>query len=131
MLQKGKETRLNNLFGPGTVSMVICVVLIAAWNLLQPAKIKIERHVETSGEKLNRKPNVRHLLTWKSAMKLSPGQIEQLQKLNNEQEKSLAPVNEEIDRIDLKQINDIAARLKAPSKQKRSIETSISQRACL
>ena len=133
------------LAGPGTIAMIVCLILLVSWNLLRPSKVRIERKVEASGEKrLDRKPTPALLLLWKNRLGLNPQQIIELQRCESERQKELAPLNTAVSdaisplkstqmqssnsKIDIGQLNAIAAQIKAPSRQLRAVEISFSER---
>jgi hypothetical protein len=68
------------LAGPGTIAMIVCLILLVSWNLLRPSKVRIERKVESSGEnRLDRKPSPALLLQWRNQLGLYPQQIIELE----------------------------------------------------
>lgn len=133
------------LAGPGTIAMIICLILLVSWNLLRPSKVRIERKVEASGEnKLERRPTPALLLLWKDQLALSSHQVIELQRCESERQKVLTPLNAAVQKaigplpstqeqssnknIDLGQLTAIAAQIKAPSRQLRAVEVSFSER---
>ncbi len=134
------------LAGPGTIAMIVCLILLVSWNLLRPSKVRIERKVEASGEnRLDRKPTPALLLLWKDQLALSPQQLIELQRCANERQKELAPLNAAVkeaisplqstqeqpsnNKVDIGQLNAIASQINAPSRQLRAVEVSFSERA--
>ncbi len=133
------------LAGPGTIAMIVCLILLVSWNLLRPSKVRIERKVEGSGEnRLNRKPSPALLLQWRNQLGLYPQQIIELEHCESERQKELAPLNAAVkeavsplqsaqeqsshNKVDIGQLNAIAAQIKAPSRQLRAVENSFSER---
>ena len=133
------------LAGPGTIAMIVCLILLVSWNLLRPSKVKIERKVEASGEnRLDRKPTPALLLLWKDQLGLSARQVIELHRCESERQRELAPLNAAVkeaisplqstqeqpsnSKVDVGQLTAIAARLKAPSSQLRAVEVSFSER---
>lgn len=133
------------LAGPGTIAMIVCLILLISWNLLRPPKVKIERKVETSGENiLERKPTPELLLSWKVQLGLSPQQVIELQRCESGRQRELAPLNAAVkeaigqfqstqeqtsnSKVDIGQLTAIAAQIKAPSRQLRTVEVSFSER---
>ena len=134
------------LAGPGTIAMIVCLILLVSWNLLRPPKVRIERKVETSGENiLERKPTPALLLSWKVQLGLSPQQVIELQRCESGRQRELAPLNAAVkeaisplqstqeqpsnNKVDIGQLNAIASQINAPSKQLRALEVSFSERA--
>lgn len=134
------------LAGPGTIAMIVCLILLVSWNLLRPSKVIIERKVEASGEtRLARKPSPALLLLWKAQLGLSPQQIIELQHCESERQRELAPLNAAVkeaisplqstqeqpsnSKVDTGQLTAIAAQIKAPSRQLRAVEVTFSERA--
>ncbi|MBP9811713.1 hypothetical protein KBF38_25660 [bacterium] len=134
------------LAGPGTIAMIVCLILLVSWNLLRPSKVRIERKVEASGEsRLVRKPSPALLLMWKDQLGLSPKQVIELQHCESERQRELVPFNAAVkeaigslqstqeqpsnNKVDIGQITAIAAQIKAPSRQLRAVEVSFSERA--
>ncbi|HEY9788179.1 MAG TPA: hypothetical protein V6D17_22515 [Candidatus Obscuribacterales bacterium] len=103
-----KRRRLH--FGPGTVAMMVALVIAGAWRLMQPPKVVIERRVERSGEAaFERRPSVDDLMHWSQALTLSSEQLSALKKLQEEEKLQLQPVEEEIERA-VRAFNEIAGR---------------------
>lgn len=139
---KVKQLKLG---GPGTIAMIVCLILLVSWSLLRPTKVRIERKVEASGEnRLERKPTPALLLLWKVQLGLSPQQVIDLQRCESERQRELAPLSAEVkaainllqstqalssnSKVDIGQLTSIAAQIKAPSRQLRAVEVSFSER---
>lgn len=133
------------LAGPGTIAMIVCLILLVSWNLLRPSKVRIERKVEASGDtRLERKPSSALLLLWQVQLGLSAQQVIDLQRCESARQRELAPLNAEVkeaisplqltqgqpvnSKVDIGQLKAIAAQIKAPSRQLRAVEVSFSER---
>lgn len=141
-----KDNSKVSFFGAGTRAMLICLILILGWQMLHQAKVRIERKVETSGERLvARLPSVSHLLNWKTSISLTEQQLQKLSNLREQQEKELIPIEAQTAEImspvqqsaesSLKkpmgasEFQTIARQLSIPSKRKRQIERQFSESA--
>jgi len=131
--------------GPGTVAMLLCLVLLLSWQSLHPPKLEIVRKVETSGEVPEaRLPTVSDLLDWKAVVGLTEKQVEGIRRLQDQQIKTLTPIEIQLSEItsqvqsavksssdqalDPASLQLIAKQLAGPSRQKREIEKRFSQK---
>ncbi len=144
-----EKTNFSNrvpLIGVSTGVMVMCLVLLFGYQSLHPAKVSIERRVETSGtHNRERLPAVVTILDSRTALGLSASQIDKLQLLQDEQVKALEPIERQLNKIMSPLINTngsgatrsmspqviqvLANQISAQSKRKREIENGFSARA--
>lgn len=132
--------------GPGTVAMLLCLILLLGWQSFHPPKVEVVRKVEPSGEALEaRLPTISELLDWKSTVGLTEKQVEEIRHLQDQQIKSLthteillsgirsqvqSAAKSSSDRaLNPANLQLIAKQLAGPSRQKREIEQRFSQEA--
>lgn len=142
MLTKDRKKRLAS---SGTAAMLICLVLIAGYQISRPQKMQIERQVQTSGEGLTKRlPTVSMLLARKDQLGLSKEQVRELRELETNENEELKPIeaqlstitsrlkgtdNSSTTHVDLAQLHALADALNEPSRQKREVVTHFSQQA--
>lgn len=132
------------IVGPGTVAMVICMLLLLSWQLLKPQKIAIERKVEASGNAVSmRLPTTGELLEWRTTVGLSDDQANKITLLRNSESAALKPVEERIaeitaqvdanskigGRTDNGALGLLVGQLAGPSRTKRELERRFSEQA--
>lgn len=145
MAMNNKRALKSRLLGPGTIVMIVGVMVVVGWQLLVPPKVRIERKVETSGyDHFGRKPSISDLLSWSPELELSVVQRESLVKLAKEERSKLVPVKTMIAKT-LQRFNEFAeqhkseaagvndmqaeiAPIQALSRQKRKIEQDFAER---
>ncbi|QQR58774.1 MAG: hypothetical protein IPG59_04555 [Candidatus Melainabacteria bacterium] len=132
--------------GPGTVAMLLCLILLMGFQSLHPPKVKVIRKVEPSGEAPEaRLPTVSELLDWKAIVGLTEKQVEGIRHLQDQQIKTLTPIEIQLSEITSQvqsasksssdralnpaNLQMIAKQLAEPSRQKREIEKRFSQEA--
>ena len=132
--------------GPGTVAMLLCLILLLGFQSLHPPKVEVIRKVEPSGKALEaRLPTVSDLLDWKVMIGLTEKQVEGIRHLQDQQIKTLTPIEIQLSEITSQvqsatqsssdrilnpaNLQMIAKQFAGPSRRKREIERRFSQEA--
>lgn len=101
---------LRRVFGRSTIFLIISLLLVAGWQFVHPAKVIVERQVETSRElTFKRKPSLSNLLSWSQDLNLSAAQEESLRQLLSEEQIKLKPVEKEISKA-TQEFNEFASK---------------------
>ncbi len=140
-----KESSKKRPASSGTAAMLICLVLIAGYQISRPQKIQIERKVKASGEGLvKRLPTVSMLLACRDQLGLNKEQLRSLEELKTQEKQELKPIeaqlstitsrlkgtdNSSTSRVDLAQLHALAEALNEPSRHKREVVTRFSHKA--
>ncbi|MBI4533501.1 MAG: hypothetical protein HY711_06095 [Candidatus Melainabacteria bacterium] len=105
-----KDKRRLRQFGPGTIVLIIGLLVIGCWRLFNPPRVLIERALETSGEPyVERKPSVSDLLAWSGELHLSMSQKDSLGKLLEEEKVKLTDVEDKIVKV-TQEFNDFVSK---------------------
>jgi hypothetical protein len=136
----------SRLIGPGTVIVIVGLLVFGGWKLFVPAKVTIERRIETSSmADFKRKPSISDLLSWSSDVKLTAGQKHSLEKLLQDEQAEMAPILVEISKatkdfnqyvdnhkasgVNVNEIQKQAAPISELGLKKRQIEQAFAARA--
>ncbi|HEY9871317.1 MAG TPA: hypothetical protein V6D08_19315 [Candidatus Obscuribacterales bacterium] len=132
-------------FGPGTVAMIMGLIVIGVLAIFNEHKVTIERRVETSaGVQFKRRPSVSDLLSWAQELRLSASQEASLRKLAQEERLRLEPVEARIAAVmkefdvfahknrsggvGLRDVQVVAAPMSRLSREKREIEQAFAEK---
>lgn len=103
------------LVGPGTVAMLIGIACFTTWQVFQPSKVQIERHVESSGtSSIGRNPSITDILSWSEQLELTAKEKTELDEMGRREQAELKPLLGEINTA-MAEFDKQTKRLSSPS----------------